>query len=91
LTVIAAPGCTVPHHRLAVRRGTLTGQLTVTERLAAAALEKIRPEAERILLQRQQQAETARAALAAIREATRDRGFGRERTRGHDRGLGRSL
>ena len=53
------------HHRLAVRRGTLTGQLNVSERLAAAALDKIRPEAERVLLQRQQTAEAARAALAA--------------------------
>ena len=71
-------------HRLAVRRGTLTGQLNVSERLAAAALDKIRPEAERVLLQRQQQAEAARAALAAIEEASRERGFERKRTRGSD-------
>ena len=72
------------HHRLAVRRGTLTGQLNVSERLAAAALDKIRPEAERVLLQRQQTAEAARAALAAIREASRERGSERKRMRGSD-------
>ena len=73
------------HHRLAVRRGTLTGQLAVNERLAAMALDKIRPEAERVLSQRQREADAARAELAAIREATPERG----RTRGHDRGLSR--
>ena len=90
------------HHRLAVRRGTLTGQLNVNQRLAAAALDKIRPEAKRVLLQRQQTAEAARAALAAIRDASRNRGFERNRTRGtdhevedertqnHHRGRGRS-
>ena len=70
------------HHRLAVRRGTLTGQLNVNQRLAAAALDKIRPEAKRVLLQRQQTAEAARAALASLREAARNRGFERKRTRG---------
>jgi Ti-type conjugative transfer relaxase TraA len=90
------------HHRLAVRRGTLTGQLNVNQRLAAAALDKIRPEAKRVLLQRQQMAEAARAALASLREAARNRGFERKRTRGsehdvedertqsHHRGRGRS-
>ena len=72
------------HHRLAVRRGTLTGQLNVNQRLAAAALDKIRPEAKRVLLQRQQTAEAARAALASLREAARNRGFERKRTRGSD-------
>jgi MobA/MobL family len=77
------------HHRLAVRRGALTGQLAVNRRLAAAVLEKIRPEAERVLSERQQQAEVARLALAAIREASPDLGFERERTRDDDRGFGR--
>ena len=72
------------HHRLGVRRGTLTGQLNVNERLAVAALDKVRPEAERILLQRQQTAEAARAALAAERQATRKRDLERKRTRGSD-------
>src|SRR5271170_6519398 len=76
------------HHRLAVRRGTLTGQLNVNERLAATQLDKIRPEAERVLLQRQHRADAARAALAAIREASRDRGFERKRMRGSDRDFG---
>jgi hypothetical protein len=62
----------------------LTGQLNVNQRLAAAALDKIRPEAKRVLLQRQQTAEAARAALAALREASRDRGFERKRTRDSD-------
>jgi Ti-type conjugative transfer relaxase TraA len=75
------------HHRLAVRRGTLTGQLAVNERLAATALDKIRPEAERVLSQRQHEAETARDRLAAIREATPDREVERDRTR--DRGFER--
>jgi hypothetical protein len=74
--------------RLAVRRGTLIGQLAVSERLAAAVLDKIRPEAERVLSQRQQEAEAARAALEAIRKVTPDREIERARTRGHDRGLG---
>jgi Ti-type conjugative transfer relaxase TraA len=77
------------HDQLAVRRGKLAEQLNVNERLAAAALDKIRPEAERILSQRQREAAAARAALAAIREATPDRQYQRERTRGNDRGLGR--
>jgi hypothetical protein len=62
----------------------LTGQLNVNQRLAAAALDKIRPEAKRVLLQRQQTAEAARAALAALREAARNRGFERKRTRGSE-------
>jgi Ti-type conjugative transfer relaxase TraA len=73
------------HHRLAVRRGTLTGQLAVNERLAATALDKIRPEAERVLSQRQHEAETARDRLAAIREATPEREVERERDRGFER------
>jgi hypothetical protein len=72
------------HHRQAVRRGALTAQLNVNERLAAAAIEKVRSAAERVLLQRQQQAEAARAALAAIREASRERSLERNRTRGSD-------
>ena len=77
------------HDRLAARRGALIEKLAVTEQLAAAALDKIRPEAARVLSQRQREAEAARAALEAIREATPDRHVERERTRGHDRGLGR--
>jgi hypothetical protein len=77
------------HHRLAVRRGTLTGQLAVNERIAATALDKIRPEAERVLSQRQHEAETARDRLAAIREATPEREVERERTRERDRGFER--
>jgi hypothetical protein len=77
------------HHRLAVRRGTLTGQLAVNERLAATALDKIRPEAERVLSQRQHEAESARDRLAAIREATPEREVERERTRERDRGFER--
>jgi hypothetical protein len=77
------------HHRLAVRRGTLIGQLAVNERHAATALDKIRPEAERVLSQRQHEAETTRDLLAAIREVTPARQFERERTRGHDRCLTR--
>ena len=77
------------HHRLAVRRGTLTGQLAVNERLAAAALDKIRPEAERILSQRQREAETARDRLAAIRESTPEREVERDRARERDRGFER--
>lgn len=68
------------HHRLAVRRGTFTGQLNVNERLADAALEKIRPEAERVLSERQHAAEAARATLAPTREATRTREAARNRT-----------
>jgi hypothetical protein len=79
-----AAGAWRSHHRLALRRGTLTAQLSVNERLAAAAFEKVRLEAERVLLQRQQKAEAARAALAAIRDASRDRSFERTRTRGTD-------
>jgi hypothetical protein len=77
------------HHRLAVRRGTFTGQLNVNERLANAALEQIKPEAECLLSERQHEAETARAALAATREATRTstRQVERERTRERDRGF----
>jgi hypothetical protein len=56
------------YHRLAVRRRTLIGQLAVNGRLAATALDKIRLEAERVLSQRQHEAETARGLLAAIRE-----------------------
>ena len=77
------------HHRLAVRRGTLTGQLAVNERLAATALDKIRPEAERVLSQRQHEAERARDRLAAIREATPEREVERDRTRECDRGFER--
>jgi hypothetical protein len=76
------------HDRLAARRGKLAGQLNVNERLAAAALDKIRPDAERVLSQRQRKAEAARVALEPIRETTPDRQYQRERTRGHDRGLG---
>jgi len=75
------------HHRLAVRRGTLTGQLAVNERLGAAVLDAIRPEAERVLSQRQQEAEAARAELAATRAAKPSRNFARERTREQDRGV----
>jgi hypothetical protein len=67
----------------------LTGQLAVNERLAAAALDKIRPEAERILSQRQREAETARDRLAAIRESTPEREVERDRTRERDRGFER--
>jgi hypothetical protein len=58
--------------------------LNVNERLTAAALDKIRLEAERVLTQRHQQAEAARAALAAVREPSRERGFERKRLRGSD-------
>ena len=75
--------------RLAVRRGTLIGQLAVSERLAAAALEKIKPEAARVLLQRQRQAEAARAALTAIGKVSRERGLDHEHSRGSDRGFRR--
>ena len=72
------------HDRLSVRCGALVQQLAVSERRAAAALDEIRPEAERVLSQRQHKAEAARTALAAIREASRNRGFERKRTRGSD-------
>jgi hypothetical protein len=67
----------------------LTGQLAVNERLATTALDKIRPEAERVLSQRQHEAERARDRLAAIREATPEREVERERTRERDRGFER--
>ena len=56
-----AEGARRRHDRLAARRGTLIGQLAVNERLPAAALDKIRPEAERVLSQRQHEAGRARA------------------------------
>ncbi len=80
-----AEGARHRHDRLTARRGALIEKLAVTERSAAAALDKIRPEATRVLSQRQREAAAARAALDAIREAAPER----ERTRGHDRGLGR--
>ncbi len=64
-----AEGARHRHDRLAARRGALIEKLAVTERLAAAALDKIRPEATRVLSQRQREAAAARAALDAIREA----------------------
>jgi hypothetical protein len=67
----------------------LTGQLAVNERLAAAALDKIRPEAERVLSQRQHEAESARDQLAAIREATPEREVEHDRARERDRGFER--
>ena len=67
----------------------MTGQLAVNERLGAAALDKIRPEAERVLSQRQHEAETARDRLAAIREARPEREVERERTRERARGFER--
>ena len=70
------------HHRLAVRRGTLTGQLAVNERLAAAALDKIRPEAERVLSQRQHEAESsARPACGDPRGHARARSRARPSAR----------
>jgi hypothetical protein len=79
------------HHRLGVRRGAFTGQLNVNERLAAATLNELKPELTRRLSERQREAEMARAALAAAREAARspdiDLEQSRERRRGRDRGL----
>jgi MobA/MobL family len=80
------------HHRLAVRRGTYTGQRQVNERLTEATLDELKPELTRVLAERQREAEMARAALAAAREAARSpdvepeqREQARERTRGRDR------
>jgi len=80
------------HHRLAVRRGTYTGQHQVNERLTEATLDELQPELARVLAERQREAEMARAALAAAREVARSPEIEREqreqaceRTRGRDR------
>jgi len=76
------------HHRLAIRRGAYTGQRQVNERLAEATLNELKPELARLHSERQREAEMARAALAAAREAARSPDVEREqreRTRGRDR------
>ena len=53
-----------------VKRWALGGALETAERAAARELEKIRPQAEAMLAQRQKTAAAARATLAALQKQT---------------------
>jgi hypothetical protein len=56
--------------RMRVKRWALGGALETAERAAARELEKIRPQAEALLAERQKTAAAARATLAALQKQT---------------------
>jgi hypothetical protein len=56
--------------RMRIKRSALAGELRMAERGAARELEKVRPQAEAMLAQRQKTAAAARATLAALQKQT---------------------